>query len=146
MAFLYHRIVSEPREPEVRERPEAANKGEAASESPLVPIPVTAEEVARQKRRKILTWVASIPTVLAVSGWIYKRSTDPIRAQQSFDAGQRLYEVARYDQAIVACDRAIALKSDFADAYMLRGRAYIALYDPEHAKKDHGYARYLDGR
>lgn len=136
MVFLYHRIVSEALEPEVPQRPEAANEGDAASESPLVLIPVTAEDVARLKRRKVLTWAAVILTALAVLGWIYKRSTDPIRAQESFDAGQRLFAVARYDQAIAACDRAVALKADFADAYILRGRAHAALNDQEHAVAD----------
>ncbi len=67
--------------------------------------------------------------IVAVAGYLYKRSTDPLRAQESYDAAQRLFAVARYNQAVVACERAIALKPDFADAYVLRGRSYVAQYD-----------------
>jgi tetratricopeptide (TPR) repeat protein len=102
----------------------------------VILIPVTAEDMARRKRRKVLTWVASIVAVLAISGWIYKRSTDPLRAQASFDAAQKLFAVARYNEAIVACDRTIALKSDFVDAYILRGRSHVVLSEPERAVPD----------
>jgi tetratricopeptide (TPR) repeat protein len=129
VVILYHRGVPEPLEPH------SAAEG-AAGENPLILVPVTAEDAARQKRRKVLRWVALIVVVLAISGWIYKRSTDPLRAQESFDAAQRLFAVARYDQAIVACDRAISLKPDFVDAYMLRGRSHVAQYDPQHAIPD----------
>jgi tetratricopeptide (TPR) repeat protein len=128
--------VPAPLEPEVPQRPEATDERGATSESPLVLIPVTAEDVARQKRRKVLTWLALILTVLAVSSYIYRRSTDPLRAQESFDAAQRLFAVARYDQAIVACDRAIALKPDLVEAYMLRGRSHAVQNDPEHSIPD----------
>jgi tetratricopeptide (TPR) repeat protein len=128
--FLYHRIVTEPLEPQV---PEPHSE---ARESPLVLIPVAAEDVSRQKRRRVYAWTAAIVVALAVAAWVYKRSTDPLRAQESFDAAQRLFAVAEYNQAIVACDRAIALKPDFEDAYMLRGRSHVAQYDPERAIPD----------
>src|SRR5580700_7502068 len=134
--LLYHRIVTEPLEPEVPQPPEAANEVEAAGESPLVLIPVMADDVARQKRRRVLRWLVAVLTVLAIAGWMYKKSTDPLRAQESCDAAQRLFAVARYNQAIVACDRAVALKPDFADAYMLRGRSYVAQYESERGIPD----------
>jgi tetratricopeptide (TPR) repeat protein len=97
-----------------------------ASDSPLVLIPVTAEDVTRQKRRRVLTWLIVTLVIMSIAGWIYKVKTDPLRAQESFDAAQRLFASARYREASVACDRAIALKPDFADAFMLRGRARVA--------------------
>lgn len=74
--------------------------------------------------------------VIAVSAWMYKRSTDPVRAQQSFDTAQRLFDSARYDQAILACDRAVGLERKLTGAYILRGRAHRALYDSALAVAD----------
>jgi tetratricopeptide (TPR) repeat protein len=124
--------------PDLAQAPEAA-----AGDSPLVLIPVTAEDVHRQKRRIVLAWVGLILVILAIAGWIYKRKTDPLRAQQSFDAAQRLFALARYREAIVGCDRAIALKPDFEEAFMLRGRAHLADNDAEHAIPDFTRAREL---
>jgi tetratricopeptide (TPR) repeat protein len=138
--------VPELLEPDSPRRPENANEGNASGVVPLVLIPVEAEDVARKKRRKVLTWVAVVVTVLAVAAWIYKRSTDPIRAQESFDAAQRLFAVARYNQAIVACDRAIALKPEFPDAYMLRGRSHVAQYESERGIPDFTKAMVLRPR
>jgi tetratricopeptide (TPR) repeat protein len=111
---FYHRIVSEP----------------------LILIPVTAEDAARAKRRKVMAWIALLLTIAAAGAWIYKRSTDPLRAQQAFDAAQGLFGLAHYEQAIVACDRAIALRPDFTEAFILRGRSHVAMYDVEQAIPD----------
>ncbi len=123
--------MSEPLQPQVPEP-----KADAAGESPLVLIPVAAEDFQRKKRRTVLALLALLLVVVAAGAWIYKRSTDPLRAQQSFDAAQRLYAVARYNQAVVSCDRAIALKPDFAEAYVLRGRSHVAQYEPERGIPD----------
>jgi tetratricopeptide (TPR) repeat protein len=104
--------------------------------SPLVLIPLTAEDVARRSRRVKLTWFLTILAIAGVSGWFYKRSTDPIRAQRAYEAAQRLFNLAHYDQTIVSCDLAVALKPDFAAAYLLRGRARVAAYDPDRAIAD----------
>ena len=106
-------------------------RADAAAGSPLVLIPVTAEDVERKKRRIAVALSVLSLAVLAAGAWAYKRSTDPLRAQDSFDAAQRLFAVARYNQAIVSCDRAIGLKPDFADAYVLRGSAHMAQYEPD---------------
>lgn len=116
---------------------------ESAAGAPLVLIPVSAEDVARKTRRTKLIWTAAILTIAAIGGWFYKHSNDPIQAQQSFDAAQRLFDVARYEQAIVSCDRAIGLKPDFADAYLLRGRSRVARYDGEGAVADFSRAAEL---
>lgn len=104
--------------------------------APLVLIPLTAQDVARKVRRARLAWILAILAAAAVAGWMYKRSSDPIRAQQAFDAAQRLFEVARYDETIASCDRAVQLKPDLAEAYLLRGKAHVALYEGDRAIAD----------
>ena len=105
-------------------------------ESPLVLVPVTAEDEARRKRRiKLSVWGAAV-IVLALSAWLYKRSVDPLHAQESYDSGVRLLKIARYDQAILAFDRATALKPDLTDAYLMRARARVAVAKNEEAVRD----------
>lgn len=105
-------------------------------EQPLVLIPVTADDVARHTWRVRLTITGVTLFVLASAGYMYKRYTDPLNAKASFDAGMRLFKIARYNQAILSFDRAIALKPDMVDAYLLRGRAYVGNAQPEHAIGD----------
>ena len=112
------------------------NRADEAGDNSLILVPVTAEDVTREKRRKVIQWGLLLLVLLAIVAWYYKRVTDPVRAQQSFDAAQRLFAVARYNEAIVACDRAISLKTNFADAYMLRGRARVLEYDAAEAIAD----------
>jgi tetratricopeptide (TPR) repeat protein len=54
-----------------------------------------------------------------------------VRAQQAYIDGLRLARATRYDQAILNFDRAIQLKSDFADAYRMRGRAFVSIGKPD---------------
>jgi len=102
----------------------------------VVLIPVSAEDFSRRRSR--IGWTAGlvILALLAGAGYLYKRYTDPLHAQESFDAGTRLYKIARYNQAILSFDRTIALKPDFADAYLFRGRSYIQQSDPDKAISD----------
>jgi tetratricopeptide (TPR) repeat protein len=95
-------------------------------ETPIF-IPVEAQDFARRKRRRILACGAALAAIALAAGLIYKRSTDPLHAQESFDSGRRLLQNNRYEQAILSFDRAIDLKSDFAEAYFLRGTARVAL-------------------
>jgi tetratricopeptide (TPR) repeat protein len=103
---------------------------------PLVLIPVSAEDFSRRRSRIGWTVGVTILAVLAVTGYTYKRYVDPLHAQESFDAGARLFKIARYNQATLSFDRAIALKPDFADAYLMRGNAYVQQSDPEKALRD----------
>ncbi|HSR08329.1 MAG TPA: hypothetical protein VLM42_14340, partial [Bryobacteraceae bacterium] len=57
--------------------PEAASK-------PLILIPVTAEDVQRQKRRRLLKWLAGLLIAMLVAAIIYKRVTDPRNAREAF--------------------------------------------------------------
>ena len=109
-------------------------------------VPVTAEGAARRKRRILISWVGGAAALVLAALWIHQRSTDPLRAQEAFDAGQQLIALARYDQAILRFDRAIALKPDFPDAWMMRGRAHAALYETDAAIGDFTHAVQLRPR
>jgi tetratricopeptide (TPR) repeat protein len=110
--------------------------GREPAQSPLVLIPVTAEDDARQKRRvRLRAWSAVILVALGAA-YFYKRSVDPIHARQSYDAGMRLFAVARYPQAILAFDRAVGLDPNLVDAYLMRGRAYLVDGEIERAISD----------
>src|SRR5579862_6849094 len=84
-------------------------------EQPLVLVPVSAEDFSRRKSRIGWTVAAAALVLLAGAGYLYKRSVDPLHAQESFDAGNRLFRIARYNQATLSFDRAIALKPDLVD-------------------------------
>ena len=99
-------------------------------------IPVMAEDVARQKRRLLLKWLAGVLVALLVAAIIYKRVTDPHNAREAFDAGVRLMNTTRYDQAILNFNRAVDLVPDYTEAYRMRGRAYVAQSDPGMAIRD----------
>ncbi len=105
-------------------------------EQPVVLVPVSAEDFSRRKSRIIWTVAAVILALLAAAGYMYKRYTDPMHAQESFDAGTRLYKIARYNQAILSFDRAVALKPDLVDAYLMRGKSYVGKADPEQSLSD----------
>ncbi len=99
-------------------------------------IPVTAEDVEREQRRRLLKWLAGVLIAFLVAALIYKRVTDPRNARDAFDAGMRLMKTTRYDQAILNFNRAVDLVPDYADAYRMRGRAYVAQSDPAMAIRD----------
>lgn len=95
-----------------------------ADGGPLVLIPVTAEDEARRKRRIVLACLTAALIVAAAAYFLYRREVDPIHARQSYQAGAALLKAGHYNPAIIAFDRSIALKPDFADAFLLRGKAY----------------------
>jgi tetratricopeptide (TPR) repeat protein len=107
---------------------ETPQPGEAVSREGPVPLePMSAEDFARRKRRIVVAVAgAAVLSVLAAI-WIYRISTAPLEAQQALDAGQRFLKTTRYTEAILSLDRAVSLKRDLADAYLLRGRAHLAL-------------------
>lgn len=123
-------------------KPSAELPPEPQESAPLVLIPVTAEDVFRRKVR-IVTWISlAAVVVLAVGFLIWKRSTDPIEADQAFDAGQRFLKVARYHEAALSFDRAVRLRPGLVEAYFLRGRAYIGLGETDRAIGD--FTRVID--
>ena len=106
------------------------------AEQPFVLIPVTAEDVARRNFRVRLTAAVLILAALAIAGYLYKRSMDPLNAKESYDAGVRLFQIARYNQAILSFDRAVGLQPLLVDAYLMRGRSYVGEAKPELALPD----------
>jgi tetratricopeptide (TPR) repeat protein len=105
-------------------------------EQPLVLVPVSAEDFSRRKYRTGFIVGAAIVAALGAAGYMYKRSVDPLHAQESFDAGNRLFKIARYNQATLSFDRAIALKPDMVDAYLMRGKAHVEQAEPDKALRD----------
>jgi len=99
-------------------------------------IPVTAEDFERQRRRRLMKWLAVALVALLVAAIIYKRVTDPRNAREAFDVGVRLIKTTHYDQAILNFNRAVDLQPDFAEAYRMRGRAYVAQTNPAMALRD----------
>jgi tetratricopeptide (TPR) repeat protein len=99
-------------------------------------IPVAREDFERRQRK--LAWGgALLACVIAVAGAAYYRwSVDPLRAQEAFDAAERLVRSARYEQGILSLERAIAIKPNFVLAFSLRGRAKMELSKPGEAIPD----------
>ena len=91
-------------------------------------IPVQAEDVERERRKKLLfIWSAIVLVILAVA-YIYKLRTDPIEARQAFDAGERLMRAQRYNEAANSFTQTIGRDPSLIEAYYLRGRAYANLF------------------
>ena len=118
--------------------PEGHERVSSPVAAPLTP--VSAEDFARRKRRIVQACVAAVLLIALSAIWIFRRSVDPLEAQKSLDAGQRLLKASRYNEAILAFDRALALKSNLVDAYLQRGRANLALNQLEPAIRDFGKA------
>lgn len=97
-----------------------------AADQPAIFIPVEAEDLARRRRRRLTVLFIIAMISVATAGILYKRSVDPIHAEESYQSGVRLLKIARYPQAILAFDRVISLKPDFADAYLMRAKALVA--------------------
>ncbi|MGH9558953.1 MAG: tetratricopeptide repeat protein [Bryobacteraceae bacterium] len=104
--------------------------------APLVLIPVTAEDEARRKRRIVLIRWAIALAIVSAAYFIYRHEVDPIHARQSYDAGAALLRAGNYNLAVLAFDRSVGLKPDFAGAYLLRGRAYAGEAKPDLAIAD----------
>jgi tetratricopeptide (TPR) repeat protein len=122
----------------VAQQEDPKGNGSVSSEpQPIAPmVPVSAEDFARGKRRIILACVAAALLVALAALWIFRRSVDPLDAQRALEEGRRLLKASRYSEAILAFDHALALKGDLADAYVLRGRANLALTRLEPAIQD----------
>jgi tetratricopeptide (TPR) repeat protein len=93
-------------------------------------VPVEAEDFARRRRRVRLAIGAASIVIATFALWTYKRQVDPIAALQAFDAGERYFGTARYQQSISSFEHAIALRPDYTDAYLMRGRANAAMNKP----------------
>jgi tetratricopeptide (TPR) repeat protein len=114
---------------------------QAPGESPepeksIVMIPVAAEDMVRRARRR-KAGIAAAAIAVGIAGWYgHERTVDPVRAQQAYGDGVRLVRDTRYEQAILNFDRAIALQSNYADAYRMRGGAFVSIGKPDSAIPD----------
>jgi tetratricopeptide (TPR) repeat protein len=117
-------------------RPLAAAPATEGAQQPTIVVPMSAEDFDQRRRRSRTILIVCAVLVIAAVSWVYKRSTDPLRARESYDAGERLFKIARYPQAILSFDRAIALAPDYVDAYLLRARARAGLSDLAPAIED----------
>jgi len=90
-------------------------------------VPVSAEDFARRKRRVVFIWAGAALLVLLLGIWTYRRSVDPLEAQQSVEEGKRFLKANRYAEAVLSFSHALVLRSDLADAYLFRGRANAGL-------------------
>jgi len=113
---------------------ERHESGPAATPIPLVP--VSAQDFAARKRRIVSVWIVAGVLVSLLAIWDYRLSVDPLDAQRSLEEGRRLFKATRYSESILSLDHALALKGDLPDAYLLRGRASMALNRPDPAIQD----------
>jgi len=110
------------------------------ADQPPIFVPLLAEDVERRRQRRLIILSLVAIAILGAAGFLFKRSVDPIHAQESYDSGVRLLRIARYPQAELAFDRAISLKSDFAEAYLMRAKALVADGQTERSFRDFGKA------
>ena len=115
-------------------------------DQPLVLIPVMADDVAREKRRRWTIGIGVGMAVLLAGGYIYKRTSDPRSAREAYDAGVRLMKATRYDQASLNFTRAIDLQANFLEAYRMRARVAVAEYAPDPAIRDFSKVIQFDPR
>lgn len=116
--------------------PEIESGPADAASMPLVEIPVTAEDVEREQNQRLMKWLAVALLAILAGGTVYQRMTGPHNAREAFDAGVRLLKSTRYDQAILNFNRAVDLQPNFAEAYRMRGRAYVAQSNSDLAIRD----------
>lgn len=123
--------------------PEIKSGPADAASMPLVEIPVTAEDVEREQNKRLMKWLAVVLLAILAGGTVYQRLSSPHNARDAFDAGMRLLKSTRYDQAILNFNRAVELQPNFADAYRMRGRAYVAQSNPDLAIRDFSHVAEL---
>src|SRR5579862_7337904 len=106
-----------------------------AAVSPAM-VPVSAEDFARAKRRIVFKWLGVGLLVVLVGFEIYEKSTSSQDSRKALNDGEQMLRVGRYAEAIQSLDRAVALDSRMVNAYLVRGRANIALGRTEAAVVD----------
>jgi tetratricopeptide (TPR) repeat protein len=105
-------------------------------------VPVTAEDVLRRRLRIVVSGALALAVAAGGIGFALKRSVDGVHARESYDAGMRLLAIANYNQAVLAFDRAAGLKPHFADAYLMRGKAYAGDSKTDEAIRD--FTRFIE--
>ena len=116
-----------------------ATVGEPRTEAPAQPqvlVPASEQEFEGKRKRKNRAIIAGGVLALAGAWYAYDRLTAPRRAAETYDSAQRMFNTARYTEAIVSLERAIRDQPGFADAYMLRGRALMESSNLKNAVSD----------
>jgi tetratricopeptide (TPR) repeat protein len=99
-------------------------------------VPVSAEDFARAKRRIVYKWLGAGLLVVVVGFGIYERSTSSQDGRKAYSDGEQMLKAGRNAEAIQSFDRALAVDSRMVNAYLLRGRANVALGQTELAVVD----------
>ena len=99
-------------------------------------VPMSAEDFARQKNRKIVIWVAGVSAVvlLAVVGlwWV----SSPVTAHKEYSEASKEFNAGRYPEALEAVNRSIQGGVNLADSYQMRGTIYRIMNQPAKAAAD----------
>lgn len=101
-------------------------------------VPMTAEEFLRLRRRTILKWTVPGAAAAVLLGFVLYRFTLPVEAQDSYIDAQKLYDVGKYNDALVMVARATRDRGQRVRALKLRASVYQALHRPEDALADIG--------
>ena len=109
---------------------------EPVTGAPRPLVPVSAEDFARRKRKAVFIWAGAGMLVLLLALWSYRRSVDPLEAQQSVEEGKRFLKANRYPEAVLSFSHALALRGNLAEAYLFRGRANAGLGRMDLAAQD----------
>jgi len=99
-------------------------------------VPMSAEEFGRRKRKTVLTWLGAGLLIVLLGIWIFRSSSAPQEAQRALDYGEKMLRATRYLDAIESFDHALARQGNLPRAYLLRGRARVALTQTEAAIED----------
>jgi tetratricopeptide (TPR) repeat protein len=99
-------------------------------------VPVMADDVTRQRRRRIAIGAGIGAAILLVVGLIYRHSVTTIEGQQAQDDGARLYQRASYQQSILNLNRAIEVNPSAVEAFRMRAQANVAVRDYDAAIRD----------
>ena len=106
--------------------------------APPVPpmVPMSAEDFARGKRRKVLVWMGLGLLIVFLGAWAYFRSNDAQTARKALSDGEQLLKTTRYLEAVQSFNRVLSLDKNLPRAYLLRGRAKAALGQSQPAIQD----------
>jgi tetratricopeptide (TPR) repeat protein len=97
---------------------------------------MTAADFDRARRRKWTIVAGILAAVIALTAFGWKLRIDPVKARQAFEGGDRLLRTQRYNEAAISFSRTIGLQPKFTEAYYLRGKSYLALFQWDKAIAD----------
>lgn len=99
-------------------------------------VPVTEEDVRREKIRRWTKWGIAVAILAAASAIAINLTKAPTDARVAYDQGDRLFRAGRYREAVIAFENAVAARGNFIDAYFMRGTSYFVLGQTQRALQD----------